>query len=58
MASCSLQAYWPGLRQIGVFRQLMALAEQRLDMFLREMDVMRRDLDEERFAVSAPRAPA
>src|SRR5436190_14681231 len=30
-----------GLRQIRVFGQLMALAEQRLDMFLREVNVMR-----------------
>ena len=37
-----------GLRKVGVFRELVALAEQRLDVLLREMDVMRRDLDEER----------
>src|SRR6478672_8106911 len=29
-----------GLRKIGVFRELMSLAEQRLDMFLREMNVV------------------
>ena len=37
-----------GLRKVGVLGELMALAEQRLDVFLREVDVMRRDLDEKR----------
>ena len=37
-----------GLRKVGVFGELMSLAEQRLDMFLREMNVMCRDLDEKR----------
>src|SRR6266576_1479372 len=35
-----------GLREVGVFGELVSFAEQRLDVFLREMDVMRRDLDE------------
>ena len=37
-----------GLRKVGVFGELMSLAEQRLDVFLREMDVMCRNLDEKR----------
>ena len=37
-----------GLRKVGVFRELMPLAEQRLDVFLREMDVVRRNFDEKR----------
>ena len=37
-----------GLRKVGVFGELMSLAEQRLDVFLREMNVMRRNLDEKR----------
>jgi hypothetical protein len=35
-----------GLRKVGVLGELVALAEQRLDMLLREVNVMRRDLDE------------
>ena len=37
-----------GLREVGVVGELMALAEQRLDVFLREVDVVGRDLDEKR----------
>ena len=37
-----------GLRKVGVFRELMARAEQRLDVLLREVNVMRRHLDEKR----------
>ena len=37
-----------GLREVGVLRELMPLAEQRLDVLLREVDVMRRNLDEKR----------
>ncbi len=37
-----------GLRKVGVFGELMSLAEQRLDVFLREVNVMRRNLDEKR----------
>jgi hypothetical protein len=37
-----------GLRKVGVLRELVALAEQRLDVLLREVNVMRRDLDEKR----------
>ena len=37
-----------GLREVGVLGELMARAEQRLDVLLREVDVMRRDLDEKR----------
>ena len=37
-----------GLREVGVFGQLMARAEQRLDVLLREMNVMRGNLDEKR----------
>ena len=37
-----------GLREVGVLRELVARAEQRLDVLLREVDVMRRDLDEKR----------
>ncbi len=58
MVSCSLQAILAGLRQVGVLGELVALAEQRLDVLLREVDVMRRDLDEETAAASALRARA
>ena len=37
-----------GLREVGVLGELMPRAEQRLDVLLREVDVMRRDFDEER----------
>ena len=37
-----------GLRKVGVFGELMPLAEQRLDVFLREVNVMRRNFDEKR----------
>src|SRR5204863_1014100 len=37
-----------GLRQVRVLRELMSFAEQRLHMFLREMNVMRGNLDEKR----------
>ena len=37
-----------GLRQVGVLRELMPRAEQRLDVLLREVGVMRGDLDEKR----------
>ena len=36
------------LRKVGMLGELMSLAEQRLDMFLREMNMMRRDLDQKR----------
>jgi hypothetical protein len=35
-----------GLRQVGVLRQVTPLAEQHLDVLLREVDVVRRHLDE------------
>ena len=37
-----------GLREVGVFGELMPLAEQRLDVFLGEMDVVCRNFDEKR----------
>ena len=37
-----------GLRKVRVFGELMSLAEQRLDVFLREMDVVCRNFDEKR----------
>ena len=39
-----------GLREVAVPGQLMAWAEQRLDVLLREVDVVCGDLDEKRFA--------
>ena len=37
-----------GLGEVGVLRELVARAVQRLDVLLGEMDVMRRDLDQKR----------
>src|SRR5262249_14940912 len=37
----------PRLRQVGVLGKLMPLPEQGIDMLLRHVDVVRRDLDEE-----------
>src|ERR1044071_8838938 len=35
------------LRKVGLFRQLVTWTEERFDVFLGEMNVMRRDLDQE-----------
>jgi hypothetical protein len=37
-----------GLRKISMLCELVALAEQRLDVFLREVNVMRRDFNQKR----------